>query len=293
MRALAAGGLAACLLLSMTTLSAADDVAPGLAEDAVCDDASNELAALVASLDEADRRKLQGIYVAVDPTVTDVAALPGCDDDGDYVVVLSRAMLELVEHVAYADASDRIRGTHVLDAYGPLLARAQRLDTRTLPPPPPAAGDQASHAPLGPYPRAFVQDALAWLVADEVARAVRGDVTCPHPTSTREHGDDVWTADERAQALLLAPARMTRGAESDAWATLVVLGQGRSLLPAVTLLRVLAPLEEARPPGGASTYLTLHPRTAERIDTVLHAATAWQGTRPPAGDSSPARTRMR
>src|SRR5579863_9186036 len=51
--------------------------------------ASDTLDALVARLAPDVRRRLTGVYVAFDETGSSVDALAACDDDGDYVVVVS------------------------------------------------------------------------------------------------------------------------------------------------------------------------------------------------------------
>jgi len=285
-------GMVAGVLLATAGRAAAEEIAPGLAEDAVAAVASAELAGLVASLGDEERRRLRGVYVAIDTTLVDVAALPACDDDGDYVVVLSRGLLELVEGVAYAEASDLGAGTRLVAAYGPLLARGQRPGARPLPAPT-AAPVAASPASLDQDAADVARDLLAWLVADELAHAVTGALVCPRPTVTRESGDDVWTAAERAEAMARAPSRMPRIAAADAWATTRTLARGRSELPALALLEILAPLEEARAAAPVWTYLALHPRTRARVEAVREAAKGWLDARPPASESSAARPAMR
>jgi hypothetical protein len=252
-----------CLCLACLASEArADDVAPGLAESAREDDAREELALLLSSRGEAERHRVRGVYVAIMPSDTDPLAMPACDDDGDYVVVVSRAMLALVDHVAYAWASDRLRGTHLVEAYGALLSRSQIAGTRPLPPP---LGEASPSSSVGELAHAFSRDALAFVLADELSFAVRGALECPHPTVTHEHGDDEWTASEHALAFSLAPSRMRDVAAADAWARAALTRAGRSLVPAKTLLDVLAPLEA---PGAAQPqpfgYVVLHPKSSDR-----------------------------
>jgi hypothetical protein len=291
MKTLTMAALASVALILVAKTGVADEVTPGLANQTIQDDAEDELLTLMRSLEPAEQRALQGIYVAVDPSTTDPLALPACDDDGDYVVVVSRAMLELVQQVAYTDASDRLRSTHLRGAYGPLLARAQLPGAPLLPPPPAPLAPEMTAVPLAEATDAFAHDALAWLVADEVAHALAGDVVCPHPTVTHEHADDEWTPEEHAMALELAPARMKGMAASDASATSRVLAAGRSDVPAIELLTVLAAFEDARPEGAAWTYLTLHPHASERAETVRQTERRWQGAHP--RESSPVRKGMR
>jgi hypothetical protein len=279
-----------------STPSLADEIAPGSTEDTFVASASNALREVLESLPEGNQLALRGMYVAVDPSRVDALLLPACDDDGDYVLVVSRAFLELLADAAYAEASDLVRGTHLLKDYGPLLARSATSGARPLPPwPRPyatrARADRAADwvgDAAAPVADAFIDDALAWLVADDVARALRGDVTCSNPSTTRERGDDEWTVNEAAVARALAPVRMTGAGEqaADDWASTWTLAHGASLVPAKVFLSVLATLEDARPAGQASTYLTFHPGSRERL-ARLDAAV------PSARESSPMGGTMR
>jgi hypothetical protein len=258
----------------------ADVIAPALLDDAIVDDAARALDDLVASLSPEEAHALEGVYVALERSRVDVVAMPACDDDGDYVIVISRGLLELVENVAYADASDRVRGSHLLAEYGALLARSQRADVAPLPVPAaasPAVG--APRDPVGQVARAFARDALAWLVADELAHAVARRFTCPAPTLTREQGDDVWSDDEQRSALGLAPLRMTPLSSADAWATRSVLSRGGSEVPAVEVLEVMGALEDAR---SANAYVTLHPHSRARAAAVHGSAEGLRAESPPA-----------
>jgi len=285
--------LAASCLAFLPSLAAATDVAPGLDDDAASLEANEQLAALLGSLPEGDQQRVRGIYVAIDPNRGDVLALPACDDDGDYVIVLSRAILDLVDGAAYASASDSLLGTHLVMEYAALLARSQMLGTPPLPPPAPLHVATVRHASLEEETHAFAQDALAWLVASELAHAIAGDVVCPNPTVTHERGDDVWTREEHAEAARLGPARVVRVAERDVWAASIVLARGLDLSPARTLLTILAPFEEARPPGGAWSYLALHPGTRSRALRLELATTSRRAETCAACETSAGRVRMR
>jgi hypothetical protein len=111
------------------------DPAPAAAMAAARGTAKEALSALVARLSTDDKRKLVGIYVAFDDSATDVNALAACDDDGDYVVVVSDALLHLARTVAAAQATDETFGTHKVDEYAAFLAGSQAQGVTTLPPP--------------------------------------------------------------------------------------------------------------------------------------------------------------
>jgi hypothetical protein len=127
-------------------------------------------------------------------------------------------------------------------------------------------------APLDDATGVFVRDALAWLIAGELAHAVHGDLVCPHPTVTHERGDDVWTASERALAMRLASGRMRYGPERDAWAASVLVALGIDEAPAITFLHVIELLEDARPEGDVWSYVAHHPHARVRADTMERAA---------------------
>ena len=270
----------------------AEDVAPGLAADAVRDVASDELRLLMRGLDEGERRLLRGIYVALDPDQADVLALPACDDDGDYVIVLSRALLDLVGAVAYASASDRLRHTRLADAYAELIAHVQAADTTPLPPPVPEQDHDLGDIPIDAAKELFVRDMLAWLVATELAHAVHGDVVCPHPTVTHERGDDVWTSAEHDEAVRLAPLRLSHAPERDAWAASRVLSEGISDEPARAFLRVIERIEETRPGSSPWSYVTLHPHARIRADVLVRARIG-RSTQAPPSETSAERRGMR
>ena len=98
------------------------DAAPALALPAAHREATDELRALVGRLPPEARRRLTGIYVAFDTSLTDVGSLAACDDDGDYVVVISDALLGVADFVAQAKATDEVFWTHKLDEYAAFLA---------------------------------------------------------------------------------------------------------------------------------------------------------------------------
>src|ERR1700723_1175055 len=80
------------------------DVAPAAALALARSTARDAMGALVARLPAEAKRRLTGMYVAFDDSATDVNALAACDDDGDYVVVVSDALLRLAETAAAAQA---------------------------------------------------------------------------------------------------------------------------------------------------------------------------------------------
>ena len=193
-----------------------DEVAPELERADLRVRAQAELRRLVARLGPTEQRRLTGVYVAVDPDAADPSAQVACDDDGDYVVVVSDAMLRLASHVARA-----CDDTHKIEDYAAFLARTQLPGRRLLPPPPgffdaPVAGAEDRLA-----------DVLSFVIARELVRLRAGDLVCPRPTATREAGDDVWTPAEAKAAAAIAN-RLYPGAVRDAEATTRVVDAGRT-----------------------------------------------------------------
>jgi len=267
--------VATAALLLTPRAARAQETAPGLSEDALGELAADAVRTITTSLPVDRQRDITGVYVAIDPALTDVLSLPACDDDGDYVVVVSRALLELVQNVAYASASDRLRGTHILEGYGDLLAREQRSNAHPLPPPAPR-GASVAGPPLDAVAHALEQSLLTWIVAGELAHTLNGDVRCPHPTATHERADDVWTEREHDEALRKAPTRMTHLAECDTWATSRLLELGQHDAPVRALLAILVPFEGSRVQGDAWTYVTLHPRARARSERFDLDVQAWR-----------------
>jgi hypothetical protein len=258
----------------------AGEVAPWLADGTAREAAQGELSGLILALDEEEQHKTEGVYAAFEPSLTDLAAMPACDDDGDYVVVLSDGLLRLAESVAFAEASDELRGTHLIERYGALLARSQATLAPPLPPPttpptPPTTTAPSSQALEETATRLYL-DLLSWLVADELAHVLAGDLVCPHPTAAHEQADDTWTPREHAAAVASAASRMRDQPSADAWATRSLLERGRSEAAVVAWLLVLLPLERAHPAGGLPWVVALHPDTAQRLNSVRSVADAWR-----------------
>jgi hypothetical protein len=272
--------------------------------------ASAELERMLGRLPTDVRRALIGAYVAFDDSPTDPSSMSGCDDDGDYVVVVSDALLRLAGFVAEAEATDEAYGTHEVDDYATFLAEAEGAKVRPVPPPPgffepsrarlaPNAdrgrrgerserwpGDGAEGLRLGLRALRF-REIVAAIVAHELVHFVQGDLACPNPTATHERGDDQWTREEREQALDVASRVYTpeRVRAADAAATMLLLDEGLTETGSLAWLRTMERLErQARATGlsrqlpvpAASTYLLLHTEEAVRVEVVRAAAAEWR-----------------
>jgi hypothetical protein len=250
----------------------ADEIAPELETQVLRQKAQAELKRVFAGLSDGDRRRLAGTYLAVDPDPSDPYAVAACDDDGDYVVVVSDAMLRLVANVARAQSYDEANGSRRIEEYATYVARNQIPGRRLTPPPP---GFYTADSP-GSTGEERLRESLAFVVTRELVSERAGDLVCPHPTATKEHGDDEWTEKERRVALEAA-SRLYPGsaAARDAEATARVLDAGRSERGALGLMRYFEQTETDRAtfvPRATPTYLTHHPSAATRAATIAGAS---------------------
>jgi hypothetical protein len=260
------------LLLLCPAAGRADEIAPELETVELHAKAEAEAKRLFAGLSAADRRRLVGVYVAFDRNDNDPSAMAACDDDGDYVLVVTDAMLRLVSLVARAQSYDEANGSHAVDDYAEFAARSQVPGRRLVPPPSgffTAPVADSSHDQR-------LREALAFVLARELAHLRAGDLVCGRPTATHEHGDDEWTPLEQRHALETA-ARLYPGAATprDTEATVRVLDAGRSEEGALGLLRFLAQLEAERAARGSRfspTYLAQHPSSVSRSSAGKAAA---------------------
>jgi hypothetical protein len=254
--------------------------APTLSLQAAHAATTDALKSVVAKLPFAAAQKLTGVYVAFDPDPKAPLALAACDDDGDFVVVLSDAMLTLVDAVARAKATDDALGSAKLDAYARLLSKAQRPGERIVTPP---AGfyDPGQSTPELARAQAKLFRAIAtYLVATELAHMTAGDLVCASPTATHERGDDEWTANERELALATTRAvhEAKRVAVADARGAGLAAEAGEAEGPYVALLMPLLSAVEASASGRASVpYVEHHQNQVVRAQIVQTAAARVRG----------------
>ena len=263
--------LAAAAAALFAAPAAADEVAPELEAADLRAKAQGELKRITAALPAADQRRVRGVYVAFHPDASDPFALAACDDDGDYVLVVSDAMLRLVSNVARAQSYDDANGSRKIEDYAAFLARTQLQGRRLLPPPP---GFYVAELAAATYDDRL-RESLAFVVARELTHIRVGQLVCPHPTATKEAGDDAWTPAEHRHALeLVAHLYPGRGAHDDE-ATVRVLDAGLPEDGALGLLRLFGQLEaEQRLAVSrfAPTYRSLYPQSALRASAVRAAA---------------------
>ncbi len=264
--------VAAAPLLASPRTARADEIAPELETLELRQKAQAEAKKLVAGLAAADQRRLTGVYVAFDASASDPSAMVACDDDGDYVIVLSDAMLRLVSAIARAQSYDEANSGRSVEDYAAFVARVQVPGRRVLPPPPGSFTGQLA----GATHETRLREALSFVVARELTHLRAGDLVCAHPTATHEAGDDEWTASEQRRALEGAASIYPgRAVSRDVEATTRVLDAGRSEEGALGVLRFFAQLEAERVVHASRfmpTYLAQHPASVARAASVRNAA---------------------
>jgi hypothetical protein len=266
-----AATLAALATLVLTRPAIADEVAPELEPSDLRELARGELKKLASGLAANDQRRLIGIYAAFHPDASDPFAVAACDDDGDYVIVLSDAMLRLVANVARAQSYDDAKPSRKVEDYAAYVARTQIPGKRLVPPPP---GFYTADLPGKTYDDRL-RESLSFVLARELTHLRAGQLTCPKPTATKEAGDDEWTASEHRRALenvsTLYPAREAHDSE----AIVRVLDAGRTESGALGLLRFFEQYEAEQHvyvPRFVPTYRTYYPSSAPRASAIKLAA---------------------
>ncbi|GEM_PF-4064404 len=220
---------------------------------------------LVARLAPEERTRTRGVYLAFDTSRSDTIADAACDDDGDYVIVLSDAMLDLIDRVSVAVLADDTGA--VLVAYETSLG-AQPPGAALLP------------LPAGGYPRAVDvsghervrTEILRYVIGAELSHGVSGRLLCPSPTLTRESGDDVWTDNERSAEARAARALYTTAnvAAADLRALDWMLAAGSTERGAMALLDAQGALARA------SSYARSHERSSMRASLLHTSASEWR-----------------
>lgn len=259
--------VAVAALFLAPTSAAADEVAPDLEPSDLRELAKTELKKVVTALPANDQKRLAGVYAAFHADASDPFALAACDDDGDYVVLISDAMLRLVANVARAQSYDDANTSRKIEDYAAYVARTQLPGRRLVPPPP---GFYTAELAARTYDDRL-RESLAFVVARELTHLRVGQITCPKPTATKEAGDDEWTAAEHRRALenvgTLYPGRGTHDGE----AIVRVIDGGRSERGALGLLRFFDQYEAEQRvfvPRFNPAYRTYYPSSAMRASAI-------------------------
>src|SRR5262249_8230131 len=103
---------------------------------------------------------------------------------------------------------------------------------------------------------------------------VDGDLICPHPTTTKERGDDTWTPAEQRVALEVSARLMDerRGLLREEETTVMLLASGLTSDGYAAFLTALARAKTLR------LYASLHGDTSKRLTTVLMTAARRRGS---------------
>jgi hypothetical protein len=245
--------------------------------------AERALTDVVQKLGAADRQRIVGAYVAFHPDPRDAVALAACDDDGDYVVVMSDALLVLSDSVARAEATDELFKTQKLGAYAAHLATQQRPGERLVAPPPGFYEPAHATREVADLQSTKLHDLLAHLVAEEIAQMTAGSIVCPTPTATHERGDDTWTPQEHASALAAAAKLYDapRVVTADAVGTAYALDAGANEEPTAAFFTpLLAAVESSARARESFGYVRFHPGATVRAQVVRTAANSWRKTHP-------------
>lgn len=247
--------------------AAADEVAPELEPSDLRELARGELKKLVAGLAPGDQKRLVGVYAAFHAEASDPFALAACDDDGDYVVVISDAMLRLVANVARAQSYEDASPGRKIEDYAAYVARTQLPGRRLVPPPP---GFYTAELAAKTYDDRL-KESVSFVVARELTHLRAGQLACPKPTATKEAGDDEWTTAEHRKALENVGTLYPGRGGHDGEAIVRVLDAGRSERGALGLLRFFDQYEAEQRvfvPCFTPTYRTYYPSSAMRASAM-------------------------
>jgi len=276
----------ASLLSGLAAFPARADapVAPLLSMQAAHKLATDALASVLQKLPAADRQKIVGAYVAFHADPRDPNVFAGCDDDGDYVIVMSDAMLVLADAFARAKATDEAHGTEKVAQYAAFLANGQRPGERLLAPPPGFFERSQATPELSELQSKHFRALVTHLLAAEAAHMLAGDLVCTAPTATHERGDDVWTGQEHATAFAAAAkVHDTRHVVvADARGTGIALAAGESESAMVSfLMPLMAAIELSTNARASFGYARLHPGALVRTEIVRTAALRQKGDKKP------------
>lgn len=135
-----------------------------------------------------------GFYIAFDPDVRLAYGTAACDDDGDYVVVVSDALLLTASYAAL--------GEEEASSFATALTRTPRASRLPVPGSVPKAHDDAASS-------AYYINTVHTLLVREMTplatkdgRGIPARYRCPSPTETHEAADSVWTVDEQRAATM-------------------------------------------------------------------------------------------
>lgn len=239
-------------------------IAPSLTPAMLHQRTDDLLQGLMRDLPTVTQSKLVGAYVAFDADLSQPYAMIACDDDGDYVVVVSDAMVEFAQRVAEAASDDELTSSKKLEAYATSLGAASVRGARLLPPPP--GFYSGAHDP--DHQGELFDQAMRGLLAHELARLARGHLVCARPSAAREAADDVWTPAERAFAWTLSERLYDSQhlADADAATTPWLRGRSKGYLAMLDAFALIEAGTSAQRPSATVTFpqIRLHQNNGAR-----------------------------
>ncbi|WP_433937011.1 M48 family metalloprotease [Sorangium cellulosum] len=137
------------------------------------------MGALIGALPSGAQQKVRGIPFIADPTVGEVNAFAGCDDQRMPFMAITDGLLEIQAQIAQFKATDEIYGTRKLDEFLRMLAQRQRPGQPILRPP---AGfiDPAQHTDPRKVERQrqLYHEQLAFVLGHELGHHHLGHTGC-------------------------------------------------------------------------------------------------------------------
>jgi hypothetical protein len=136
------------------------------------------IAELIRALTPAQRARIEGIPLVVDPTKSEINAFAACHD-GRALMAVTAGMFDVLGHLAQAKAHDQRFGTQKTAEYIQFIAQNQRPDEPVLPPPSgfiPAAN--AVDATKVQLQHQIFDEALAFVLGHELGHHYLGHLPC-------------------------------------------------------------------------------------------------------------------
>ncbi len=238
---------------------------------------------LVAALPDAKRGKVQGIPLFSDPTVGEVNAFAACDDQGQPLMAVSDALLEVMAHSARFRAYDELFGGGKLDSYTTLVAKNYR-PKKPLPRPGPGFVDPAQDADGRKVARqAVLLDAqLAFVLGHELAHHHLDHTGCANGGGSRGVSvGDFGRMVSRAAPFLNQPNEIA--ADVAGTQNLLSAGKRRTTSQfqedgALLSLNFFGALDRLTPEAILFGFESTHPHPSIRIPIVQQTASSWRMT---------------
>ncbi len=232
---------------------------------------------LVAALADQRRAKVQGIPLFSDPTVGEVNAFAACDDQGQPLMAVSDALLEVMAHSARFRAYDELFKGNKLDAYTSLVAQNYR-PKKPLPRPGPGFVDPAQDMDGRKVARqAVLMDAqLAFVLGHELAHHYLDHTGCANGGGSRGVSPgDFGRLVSRAAPFLNQPNEV--GSDVAGVQNLLAAGQRRQGAKwneegALLSLNFFGALDRLTPESILFAFESSHPHPSIRIPIVQQTA---------------------